>query len=326
MSFCKNLLMNCTFCEENDIDYLKDDQYWTKSKVEKIAAEEKAALDDLVCRLHGMEKEVINVRFVSKLLIDCFDKAYLKQLSSDKRKQEVKAIFIAAVVRELILRDQESEEERMRRTSFLSRFPFLLQGEGSNLELTYLNRYERALSYIMKIGLPAAGNKQLYMNIGAQLEGSSVFTEYITGGSNRPETQHRVDIFVDLTKIQPKKRNGNGKSCLNRITARKRSCSSFSPERNTTPTTRGRGRPRKFYSPPSPSLKFQSTKEPNIFVFERIEEKEDKTQPVADHSYESIVCCSDDQNYCGSSSSSDNDDGIGDIDFELFDNLSEVFY
>jgi hypothetical protein len=46
----------------------------------------------------------------------------------------------------------------------------------------------------------------LYLTVGNHLEGSTLYTTYITGGANRPETERRVKIFDSLCQVQPRKR------------------------------------------------------------------------------------------------------------------------
>lgn len=227
------LLQTCSFCDKDDLEYIRSDTRWIESRAEKLTFEERVALTKLVFTLHEMNTDLIDERFIMRLMGECFDRHYLKCLAQEKRKHDIKAIFIATVVRELILREETAEAMVEARRSFLENFPFLCEQEGTNTELTWLNRFARAVKYLMRVLTPA-GNKQTFINVGANLEGSSVFTEYITGGSNRPETQRRVDIYVEVTEVIPKKR-----TCK---TPRKNP-----PKKLEIPggIKRGRGRPRK---------------------------------------------------------------------------------
>lgn len=226
------LLQTCTFCDKDDLEYIRSDVRWIESRAEKLTYEERTALAKLVFNLHEMNVDMIDESFIMRLMGECFDRHYLKCLAQEKRKHDIKAIFIATVVRELILREETSEAMIEARQNFFNNFPFLAEQEGTNTELTWLNRFARGLKYLTRVLTPA-GNKQTYLNVGANLEGSSVFTEYITGGSNRPETQRRVDIYVEVTEVIPKKR-----TCK---TPRKNP-----PKKLEIPgVKRGRGRPRK---------------------------------------------------------------------------------
>ena len=225
------LLKSCRFSDNDDLEYLRSDVQWVESRGEKLSFQEKTALAKLVFNLHDMSTDQLNPRFLLRLLNECFDRTYMKSLAQEKRKHDIKAIFTATVVRELILREETVETMKQARETFFETFPFVAEQEGTNTELTWLNRYARALKYLMRV-LPPAGNKQTYLNVGANLEGSSVFTEYITGGSNRPETQRRVDIYVEVTEVTPKKR-------INRIVKKPKKVVEINGVR------RGRGRPRK---------------------------------------------------------------------------------
>jgi hypothetical protein len=55
--------------------------------------------------------------------------------------------------------------------------------------------------------MPPERNKILFLTVGNHLEGSTLYTTYITGGANRPETERRVKLFDLLCQVQPRKRN-----------------------------------------------------------------------------------------------------------------------
>jgi hypothetical protein len=243
-------LGNCSYLEEDDHSYLQDDTVWVDSRAEKLTSEEKGALFNLVVHLRAMESDLINSRYLAHIFKDCFTKEYMQKLSEDKRKDKVKAVFMAAVVRELILRKDDRTETEAARSRFKQEYSFLLSQEGSNTELTWLNRYARSLKILATLLVPS-GNKQTYINIGANLEGSSAFIEYATGGANRPETQRRVDIYIQMTKIIPKARNFRSPRTLSSST-RKRSFSGTPKSSNSDKPfmeKRKRGRPRKYPFP-----------------------------------------------------------------------------
>jgi hypothetical protein len=87
------------------------------------------------------------------------------------------------------------------------------------------------------------GNKQFYLNIGAHLQGSDTYTEYITGGANRPETQRRVDIFETITNVKPKTRAPRNSK----------------KKDDETLVKRGRGRPKKMSTGESTEIKSEET-------------------------------------------------------------------
>jgi hypothetical protein len=164
-------------------------------------------------RLENMEIEMINPRFVTGFLKECFTKDYLAELTEAKRKDAVKSIFMAAVVRELIVRNENKVEDMVRdRHTFLTRYSSFSQQEGGNTELTWLNRFERALR-VLKNLLNPKSNKQTYINVGTNLQGSPTCVVYITGGANRPETERRVQIYERLTDIKPHKRVNKPTEC-----------------------------------------------------------------------------------------------------------------
>jgi hypothetical protein len=231
----RKVLSSCNFQENNDLEYLLDDGEWIESRSEKLKLFEKETLIKLVQRLHSISFDAINESFFCKLLSNCFERQYIKQMIQEKRKVSVRMIFLATVVREIILRCETNEAMEEGRETFLNKYSFLNEQEGTDTELTWLNRYERALRYLMLL-MPAEKNKQTFINIGAHLQGSDVYTEYITGGANKPETQRRVDIYEAVTNVKPVQR-----------TPRSSSCSAFSPKGIDALMTpkRGRGRPRK---------------------------------------------------------------------------------
>lgn len=227
----KRLLGSCSFDDEDDISYLRNDVAWIDSKTEALSDIEAAALFKLVQRTQRLDIEMISSRFAKRVLTDYFEKEFLEELTPERRSF-LKCLFLAAVVRELIIRNETYSRMEDARTLFLQRYPFLMNQEGSNTELTWLNRFERAMRYTSLI-LPPKGNKKNYIDIATHLQGSDVFTQYIPGGANPPTTQRRVDIFIHLTGVEVVKR------------ATPRNMTPKTPSNASLIAKRGRGRPRK---------------------------------------------------------------------------------
>jgi hypothetical protein len=205
MSPRKRSLEFCAFLSEDDIHYLISDEEWMSKKSEKLRMNEKMIFNSFLLQVRNMDSHCFTSEFVNDFFNDLFDYDYIQNLTTEKRKVEVKSIFIASIIREMILRNENCETMEYSRLTFFDKYPFLRNQEGSDTELTWLNRYERSLRYLYPLMLPN-GNKQFYLNIGAHLQGSDIYTQYLTGGANRPETQRRVDIFESITNVKPKPR------------------------------------------------------------------------------------------------------------------------
>lgn len=229
----KRTLESCSFSEDDDLQYLLNDQEWIEKKSEKLRENEKVGLVLCVQQLRQMDTPLITTDYLTDFFNTFIDADSVNAMTL-KRRVEVRSIFVATVVRELILRIETSGSMEYNRSQFLDKYPFLKNQEGTDTELTWLNRFERALRYLAPLMVPL-GNKQYFLNVGAHLQGSDIYVEYITGGANRPETQRRVDLFEAVTNVKPKPRAPRNMKKLITEPAIKR----------------GRGRPRKDPNQPS---------------------------------------------------------------------------
>mmetsp|Transcript_12872 Transcript_12872/g.13912 ORF Transcript_12872/g.13912 Transcript_12872/m.13912 type:complete len:341 (+) Transcript_12872:29-1051(+) len=255
MSMLQRLpLSSCHFTETDDLVYLQDDTVWIESRAERLEDEEKESLFKFIHQLHGMDIGAFDKKFIKLALKNYFGKAERNRLNACKRQNLVRNIFLAAIIREVILRTETSESMTKNRESFLEEFDFLQNEEGTDEELTWLNRYARALKILSRL-YENEGKKTLMMGVAAHLQGSSVFTEYTTGGANKPETERRVNLHGSIANYRPKKRPPRlGK-----------------PENiSEAAVKRGRGRPRKNpLSSPTESLrKTKKAKTKQIWVDE----------------------------------------------------------
>jgi hypothetical protein len=259
----KRTFGDCSFDEEDDLKYLINDVAWIDSKSEALSETEVEALFRLVQRLQRMDIDMISIRFAKRILSDYFTEEYLEELTPEKRSS-LRSIFLAAAVRELIVRNETRPKMEDARRNFLARYPFVINQDGSSTELTWLNRFERAMRYL-RLVLPAKGNKKNYLEIAAHLQGSPVFMHYVPGGANPPTTQRRVDLFVKLTGIEIVKRSPREDSPakLQKLVVK-----------------RGRGRPRKnpLATPTPKAVATPSTSRPNkrkgsVFTYDYTEEE-----------------------------------------------------
>lgn len=250
----KRSLEQCDYSEEDDFGYLQSDEEWILKKFEKLRDSEKPVLECFLHQLHQTDSKTINSQYVNDFFQQLFDVEVINQMHQERRKVEIKSIFLATIVRELLLRTETVTSMEEARFTFLEKYSFLKNQEGTTTELTWLNRYERALRFLLPLMSPV-GNKQYFLTTGTHLQGSDVFVEYITGGANRPETQRRVDIFEALTNVKPKPRAPKNM---------KKNQIKTEPE-----VKRGRGRPRKNPLPsPTNSISSATSEQPRSVKME----------------------------------------------------------
>eukprot|EP01040_Poterioochromonas_malhamensis_P012250 gene12250-13395_t len=290
----KFLLSKCCFTEKDDLAYLTDDITWIESRAPRLETHEKQYLSELIILLHGMDPSSFNKKFFHHVWKNCFNKSGREDC---KRQNLVRNIFLAAIIREVILRTETSESMTKNRESFLEEFDFLQNEEGTDEELTWLNRYARALKILSEIY--NEGKKTLMMGVAAHLQGSSVFTEYTTGGANKPETSRRVRLHEMITGYAPKKRPPrDGKK--------------ESPSQATV--KRGRGRPRK--SPMSSQINSECDKNAKLI-------SEDLFEEFSDLSGEDLLLISP---FCSSDLSSEDDYFKDDKAFAIPVNDEEEYF
>lgn len=220
-------LSECDYLQENDYDYLRSDDDWVERlKYRALNEYEVGQLKKLMNDLKSATMAHINDLFVIGPLKFYFEKsdfAYVNRsttplppnaslttatglpYTASQDKFQVKAAFVATIIRHLILRDENCAVAEQDRQMFLGKYDFLGPQVGTSIELTWLNRFERSLRYLKRF-IPAERNKILFLTVGNHLEGSTLYTTYITGGQNRPETERRVKIFDTLCQVQPRKR------------------------------------------------------------------------------------------------------------------------
>jgi hypothetical protein len=210
-------LAHCKFLAENDYDYLVSESDWIQRVTSKslMNTYEVDQLRKLMADIARNDITYINELFNIGVLKCYFTKADFSYShrqnntnisgTASQDKFQIKAAFISTIIRHLIMREWSENTGKDDRDGFLERYPFLNEEIGSNIELTWLNRFERSLRCLKRY-IPAERNKILYLTVGNHLEGSTVYTTYITGGANRPETERRVKIFDQLCGLVPKKR------------------------------------------------------------------------------------------------------------------------
>eukprot|EP01040_Poterioochromonas_malhamensis_P005967 gene5967-6414_t len=203
------LLSSCHFIDEDDITYLKDDMAWIDKFREELEADEILALFELIERLHLMGIEEFTPVFYRGVLKNFLNETQRERLKEYERKKKdlVRDIFLATVLREHILREETPDKMREARESFLGKFPFLQDENetGCDVELTWLNRYARALKYLSTIYDSNKGKKTLMMGVATHLQGSPVDTAYPTGSGSKPTTRRRVKLLNEITNYVPKK-------------------------------------------------------------------------------------------------------------------------
>lgn len=230
----KRSLSLCHFIDEDDITYLKDDMLWIDKFREELESDEILALFKLIERLHLMGIGDFTPVFYRGVFKNCLNEIQRKRLEECGRKKKdlVRDIFLATVLREHILKGETPEKMREARESFLGKFPFLQDENetGCDDELTWLNRYARALKYLSTIYDSNKGKKTLMMGVATHLQGSPVYIAYPTGGDNSPETERREKLLKAITKYVTKQRppRHGGKDSSSEMTMHS-----------------GRGRPRK---------------------------------------------------------------------------------
>jgi hypothetical protein len=212
-------LVDCLFLVEDDLEYLKNDEVWLKSKLEILSEEEAIYVGGLMQQVRQLSVDLMTSRFAKRVIQDYCSHRKLKL----EHKNKLKALFLSVIVRELILKLETPMEMEKARHTFLERYPALWNELGSDLELTWLNRFERAMKYLMRI-LSAKGNKGHYIGVGTHLQGSEVHIQYRSGGCVTQQTKRRIEMFQALTGVKPVKR---------------------SPRNNDKKTPKKRGRPRK---------------------------------------------------------------------------------
>jgi hypothetical protein len=166
-------------------------------------------LYNFIIQIKSMPPLYINQHYVRNVLKSLFDPSYLKKLTETHRKIILKGIFIAAIVRFLIM-SMPDIYEITTRESFLEKYPEFEHVE-SRWELLALIRFERSLHVALQF-LQGKGNKQLLLSIAAHLEGSNM--QYVTGGQPSPGTKRRVMIFERLSGVRPVKRSKRDSSKL----------------------------------------------------------------------------------------------------------------
>lgn len=187
--------------EAKSFDYLMNDIKFSENKKLWLQDLEFETLNKLVSHLRTTPTVFINHHYIRNILKTYFDSPYLKKLTETHRKITVKAIFISAVIRHMILSTVQDFAD-VSRDSFLEKYPEFETVE-SKWELLALIRFERALSVALSF-LQGKGNKQLLLSVAAHLEGSNM--QYVTGGQPSPGTRRRVLMFERLSGVRPAKR------------------------------------------------------------------------------------------------------------------------
>jgi hypothetical protein len=187
--------------EASNFDYLMTDVKFGENKKLWLQDIEFETLLKLIGHLKSTPTVFINHHYIRNILKTYFDQSYLKKLTETHRKITVKAVFIAAIIRFLILSSKDDYSDASR-DSFLDKYPEFDSVE-SKWELLALIRFERSLQIALQY-LQGKGNKQLLLSIAAHLEGSNM--QYVTGGQPSPGTKRRVLIFERLSGVRPVKR------------------------------------------------------------------------------------------------------------------------
>mmetsp|Transcript_12869 Transcript_12869/g.13907 ORF Transcript_12869/g.13907 Transcript_12869/m.13907 type:complete len:334 (-) Transcript_12869:54-1055(-) len=217
-------LSACHFIDH--LAYLRDDTVWVESRAARLESEEKAALIKFVHDLHDMNTENFDKRFLKASGNNYLGEDYFKRLQDRKRREFVRNVFIAAAIRQKILREEKSENMAVK--NYL--YDFFLRNEAlTDEEKTLLHRYALAL-WILSDIYQNEGKKTLMMGVATHLQGSDVYIEYTTGGKNTPATARRVRLHEEIAGYSPRQRpprDGNKQRSSDVI------------------VKRGRGRPRK---------------------------------------------------------------------------------
>jgi hypothetical protein len=187
--------------EASNFDYLMTDVKFGENKKLWLQDIEFETLLKLIGHLKSTPTVFINHHYIRNILKTYFDQSYLKKLTETHRKITVKAVFIGAIIRFLILSSKDDFTDASR-DSFLDKYPEFDSVE-SKWELLALIRFERSLQIALQY-LQGKGNKQLLLSIAAHLEGSNM--QYVTGGQPSPGTKRRVLIFERLSGVRPVKR------------------------------------------------------------------------------------------------------------------------
>lgn len=198
----KNINDSAIFDKEaGSFEYLLTDLKFAENKKLWLQDAEFETLNKLIAHLRSTPTVFINHHYIRNILKTYFDQSYLKKLTETHRKIIVKAIFISAIIRFLIL-SMKDDFADFTKDQFVEKYPEFETVE-SKWELLALIRFERALSIALQY-LQGKGNKQLLLSIAAHLEGSNM--QYVTGGQPSPGTKRRVLIFERLSGVRPVKR------------------------------------------------------------------------------------------------------------------------
>jgi hypothetical protein len=197
--------------EAQSLDYLLTDTKFAESKRIWLQGDyEFEILLKLMTHLHSTPIIFINHHYIRNILKTYFDSSYLKKLTENHRKIILKSIFIAVIIRFLIISSLKGENEKSLKESqkelFLEKYPEFENVE-SKWELLALIRYDRALTIALQY-LQGRGNKQLLLSVSAHLEGSNM--QYVTGGQPSPGTRRRILVFERVSGIKPMKRAPRG--------------------------------------------------------------------------------------------------------------------
>jgi hypothetical protein len=204
--------------EAQSLDYLLTDTKFAESKRIWLQGDyEFDILLKLMTHLHSTPIIFINHHYIRNILKTYFDSSYLKKLTENHRKIILKSIFIAVIIRFLILSSFKGEDEggsegkssslkESTKELFLEKYPEF-DDVDSKWELLALIRFDRALTIALQY-LQGRGNKQLLLSVSAHLEGSNM--QYVTGGQPSPGTRRRILVFERVSGIKPMKRAPRG--------------------------------------------------------------------------------------------------------------------
>jgi hypothetical protein len=119
MSPKKRSLHFCAFLSEDDVHYMVSDEDWILKKSEKLRGDERMIFGSFLFQVRNMDSHCFTAEFVNDFFNDLFDYDYIQNLTNEKRKVEVKSIFIASIIREMFLSNVKCETKEYYSCTFL---------------------------------------------------------------------------------------------------------------------------------------------------------------------------------------------------------------
>lgn len=207
------------------MEHLLDQQAWDNKMSSKLLTDfERTQYAQLK---RDLPEKPINNYF----LRDICNYYFPSECDLDKdRKNEIRNVFIATVLRYLIARNYTEVDWQQKLEILENQYngEELFQNLGET-EGVWFRQFHYAMVTLKSVLVPDK-NKIAYMMICAHLQSSDVTRVYVTGGNNPPETERRVRLFElvtgKVTKKRPRKQTTGQDDSAKPKRGRPRKCSS----------------------------------------------------------------------------------------------------